>query len=188
LASPVWQGSSIRGLDDHPVVATIVYRDAEATLRGRQRVADGSRVGISARGGLEQAEFAWGDALTPGGRHMANIWQGEFPHQNLVSDGYAPDPRGRCVPQTDSVFRHDRQCLGVDDRLVFNWAYRRRAEDVLHSPKSARRIEAGSYDPCQPQIGIPRKVVKGGSHLCAPNLLAVAIVRRASCTAGSTRQ
>jgi len=59
------------------------------------------------------------------------------------------------------------------------------AEDVLHSPKSARRdSRPASYDPCQPQIGIPRKVVKGGSHLCAPNYLPSLSSGRASCTAG----
>jgi sulfatase modifying factor 1 len=41
-----------------------------------------------ARGGLDDAEFAWGDELTPGGRAMANTWQGAFPHENLATDGY----------------------------------------------------------------------------------------------------
>ena len=46
----------------------------------------------------------------------------------------------------------------------------RRAEAVLHSGQSARRRpKTTSYDPCQPDIKIPRKVLKGGSHLCAPN-------------------
>jgi formylglycine-generating enzyme required for sulfatase activity len=43
---------------------------------------------FAARGGLDGAEFAWGDEFTPGGRHLANTWQGEFPRQNLASDGY----------------------------------------------------------------------------------------------------
>ena len=42
----------------------------------------------AARGGLEDAEYAWGDELTPGGKHMANVWQGEFPLRNEVLDGY----------------------------------------------------------------------------------------------------
>ena len=44
---------------------------------------------FAARGGLDGAEFAWGDELTPGGKHMANTWQGEFPRQNICEDGYA---------------------------------------------------------------------------------------------------
>ena len=43
---------------------------------------------FAARGGLDGAEFAWGDEFTPGGKHMANTWQGEFPHQNLDEDGF----------------------------------------------------------------------------------------------------
>ena len=66
--------------------------------------------------------------------------------------------------------RHDRQRLGVDDRLVRAEAPGRRAEGLLHPREPARAAaRSESYDPCQPQIRIPRKVLKGGSHLCAPN-------------------
>lgn len=42
----------------------------------------------ASRGGLSGAEFAWGDELTPGGRHQATVWQGGFPHANTLDDGY----------------------------------------------------------------------------------------------------
>ena len=54
----------------------------------RCAVAVGSRVGTGARGGLESASYCWGDEAYPEGRQMANRWQGEFPWQNLVLDGY----------------------------------------------------------------------------------------------------
>src|SRR5262245_51906984 len=85
---PYGPGSSIRGRDDHPVVH-IAYRDAEAYARwvGRDLSTE-AEWEFAARGGLDGAEFAWGDELTPGGKHRANTWQGEFPRQNLVLDGY----------------------------------------------------------------------------------------------------
>ena len=48
---------------------------------------------FAARGGLDGAEFAWGDELTPGGKHMANTWQGEFPRENLGRRRLSPAPR-----------------------------------------------------------------------------------------------
>ena len=66
--------------------------------------------------------------------------------------------------------RHDRQCLGMDHRLVLAQARGRRAEGVLHSGKPARRARGGQLRPASARTSeIPRKVLKGGSHLCAPN-------------------
>ena len=80
---PYGPGSSIKGLDDHPVVH-VAYRDAEAYARwAGKALPTEAEWEFAARGGLEDAEFAWGDELMPGGRQMANTWQGEFPHQNL---------------------------------------------------------------------------------------------------------
>jgi sulfatase modifying factor 1 len=60
---------------------------------GWQGLAD--RSGMGERGGLDDAEFAWGDELNPRGRQIANTWQGAFSHQNLQPDGY-----GRTSPVT----------------------------------------------------------------------------------------
>ena len=125
---------------------------------------------FAARGGLDDAEYAWGDEPTPGGRHMANTWQGNFPHQNLNEDGF---------PRTSPVTAFPPNGYGVYDMIgnVWEWtsdwwsqkheADAPKACCVPQNPRGGN--EAGSLDPCQPNIVIPRKVIKGGSHLCAPN-------------------
>jgi formylglycine-generating enzyme required for sulfatase activity len=66
-----------------------------------------------------------------------------------------------------SSARHQQQ---ADMRLVPGGTFRMGSPKACCIPENPRGgIEAGSYDTCQPQIRIPRKVVKGGSHLCAPN-------------------
>ena len=125
---------------------------------------------FAARGGLDGAEFAWGDEFTPGGAHMANTWQGEFPLRNLHAGWLRADLAGNGVSaQRLRPPRHDRQCLGMDVRLVFakHEADAPKACCIPENPRGG--CEEASYDPHQPNINIPRKVIKGGSHLCAPN-------------------
>jgi formylglycine-generating enzyme required for sulfatase activity len=167
---PYGKGSSIRGLEDHPVVH-ISYRDAEAyaAWAGKQLPTE-AEWEYAARGGLDQAEYAWGDTFTPGGRHMANTWQGAFPRENLAHDGYARTSPVDAFPPND---------FGLFDMIgnVWEWTvdwystgHTGDAPKACCIPENPRGgIETASYDPCQPQIRIPRKVVKGGSHLCAPN-------------------
>ena len=74
---------------------------------------------FAARGGLEGAEFAWGDEYMPKGRPQANTWQGEFPYENTLLDGYeGTSPVGPVPGERLRRPRHDRERLGVDDRLV----------------------------------------------------------------------
>ena len=167
---PYGKGSSIRGLDDHPVVQ-IAYRDAEAyaAWAGKQLPTE-AEWEYAARGGLDQAEFAWGDRFMPGSHHMANTWQGEFPQQNLATDGYE---------RTSPVEAFPPNGFGLSDMIGNVWEWTTDWHSTSHTgdapkacciPQNPRgALEADSYDPCQPQIRIPRKVVKGGSHLCAPN-------------------
>jgi formylglycine-generating enzyme required for sulfatase activity len=110
----------------------------------------------AARGGLEGAVYAWGDEFAPGGRQMANTWQGEFPWQNLVADGYAG---------TSPVGSYRPNGYGLVDMTgnVWEWTCDEYTPD--HSTPAPRTC-------CAPAAGedlAPRKVIKGGSHLCAPS-------------------
>ena len=169
--TPMAAKSSTVGLDDHPVVH-VAYQDAfaYATWAGKELPTE-AEWEFAARGGLDGAEFAWGDEFTPGGQQMANTWQGAFPQQNLKADGFE---------RTSPVTAFPPNGYGVYDMIgnVWEWtkdwyAPKHEADAgegdccIPENPRGAPRD--GSYDPCQPQVKIPRKVIKGGSHLCAPN-------------------
>jgi formylglycine-generating enzyme required for sulfatase activity len=159
-----------RARDDHPVVH-VAYRDAEAYAAwAGKHLPTEAEWEFAARSGLDGAEFAWGDELVPGGRHMANTWQGAFPLENLATDGY---------PRTSPVTAFPPNAYGVYDMIgnVWEWTtdwfsprHTQNAPKACCIPQNPRGGgEAGSYDPRTPALRIPRKVVKGGSHLCAPN-------------------
>ena len=167
---PYGQGSSIKGLDDHPAVH-VAYCDAEAYARWAGKgLPTEAEWEFAARGGLEGAEFAWGDELTPGGAHMANTWQGQFPVENTKDDGWA---------RTSPVKSYPANGYGLYDMIGNVWEWTTDFWSTRHPEDAAKACcvpinprggpEAESFDPCQPQIRIPRKVLKGGSHLCAPN-------------------
>ena len=125
---------------------------------------------FAARGGLDGAEFVWGSELTPDGRQMANTWQGEFPWQNLRTDGFdRTAPVGAFPPNGYGLY----DMAGNVWQWTTDW-FGTRHEAAASSPCCVPDNPRGgpiesSYDPAQPQSYIPRKVVKGGSFLCAPN-------------------
>jgi sulfatase modifying factor 1 len=167
---PYGSGSSIKGLDDHPVVH-VAYRDAEAYARwvGKALPTE-AEWELAAQGGLKDAEFAWGDEFTPGGKHMANTWQGAFPLVNTKEDGWA---------RTSPIKSYPPNGYGLFDMIGNVWEWTADFWSTKHTadppkaccvPQNPRGgAEADSRDPRQPEILIPRKVLKGGSHLCAPN-------------------
>ena len=167
---PFGPRSSLSGLNEHPVVH-VAYRDAEAYARwaGKELPTE-AEFEFAARGGLNDAEFAWGDELTPGGRQMANTWQGMFPSENLGLDGYQ---------HTSPVTAFPANGYGVHDMIGNVWEWTSDWYSDRHEADAAKACcvpenprggpEAASYDPALPNIVIPRKVLKGGSHLCAPN-------------------
>jgi formylglycine-generating enzyme len=167
---PYGKGRSIRGLVDHPVVH-IAYQDAAAyaAWAGKELPTE-AEWEFAARGGLEGAEFAWGDELTPGGKYMANTWHGEFPWQNLAADGYKrTSPVGAFPPNGYGLY----DMIGNVWEWTSDWYAPKHEADpakaccIPQNPRGGR--EDQSYDPGQPEIKIPRKVLKGGSHLCAEN-------------------
>ena len=159
--------SSIADLMNHPVVH-IAYEDAEAyaSWAGKTLPSE-AEWEFAARGGLDGAEYAWGDEFAPGGQYMANTWQGEFPWRNDCEDGYE---------WTAPVASFPPNGYGLYDMIgnVWEWTsdwYQEHAKVgspccASNNPRGARRHD--SYDPRQPQVRIPRKVMKGGSYLCAP--------------------
>jgi len=167
---PYGPDSSLAGRERHPVVH-VANCDAEAyaAWAGKELPTE-AEWEFAARGGLDGASYAWGEEFIPGGRLMANTWQGEFPWQNRVEDGYEG---------TSPVGKFPENGYGLYDMIgnVWEWTtdwYRPGHEGdaakaccVPRNPRGAA-MET-SYDPRQPEIGIPRKVLKGGSHLCAPN-------------------
>ncbi|MFZ0090531.1 MAG: formylglycine-generating enzyme family protein [Solirubrobacteraceae bacterium] len=165
---PEGPGSTVGGRERHPVVH-VSYGDAAAyaAWAGKELPTE-AEWERAARGGLEEKVFAWGDEFAPKGRMMANTWQGEFPWQNLVTDGFE---------RTSPIRSFAPNGFGLHDMTGNTWEWTSDWYSAAASPAADDRpccvprnprvdSEAGSYGPGEL---IPRKVIKGGSHLCAPN-------------------
>lgn len=168
--TPLGPSSSIRGMDDHPVVH-VAYEDADAYARwsGKELPSE-AEWEFAARGGLDGADYAWGDEFEPGGKTMANTWRGDFPYRNLKPVAGQRTSRIRSYPP-NGYGLYDM--IGNVWEWTSDWYAPKHAADAQHAcclPQNPRGgTELKSYDPSQPSIRIGRKVVKGGSHLCAPN-------------------
>ena len=162
--------STLEGRGREPVVH-VAFEDAAAyaAWAGKELPTE-AEWEFAARGGLDSAEFCWGDEFTPGGRYLANTWQGTFPFQDSGADGFA----GRAP-----VGSFPANGYGLYDMAGNVWEWTADWYSSQHPvkagppccvPRNPRGgAEALSYDPEQPAVRIPRRVIKGGSYLCAPN-------------------
>jgi formylglycine-generating enzyme len=148
--------STLADRDDHPVVH-VAYEDAcvYANWAGKALPTE-AEWELAARGGLEGATYAWGEAFAPEERAMANTWQGRFPWENLKVDGYEG---------TSPVDAFPANGYGLYDMIGNVWEW----TASLFSASPAENIEKSCCVPSGPGGQIAHRVVKGGSHLCAPN-------------------
>jgi sulfatase modifying factor 1 len=168
---PAGPGSTINGRDLHPVVQ-VAYEDVKAYAQwAAKELPSEPEWEFAARGGLDGAVFAWGNEQFPDGRPMANTWQGEFPWQNLKLDGFeGTSPVGSFPPNGYGLF----DMTGNVWEWTCDWFSPRPpdgGQPVCCAPNNPRvTTPEGSYAAAgEPGAQIPRKVIKGGSHLCAPN-------------------
>jgi formylglycine-generating enzyme required for sulfatase activity len=159
---PEGPGSSLTGRMNHPVVH-ICWEDAVAyaTWAGK-RLPTEAEWEFAARGGLDRKPFVWGDELLPGGKWQANIWQGEFPYENHVDDGYAGTaPVGSFPPNGYGLF----DMAGNVWEWCADWY---RPDYYATAPEK---------NPPGPETGVPprypetrsERVRRGGSFLCSDN-------------------
>ena len=153
---PVGSNSSIANRADHPVVH-VAYEDAQAYADwAGLEIPTEAEWEIAARGGLNHATYTWGDKPEQPSQRLANYWHGEFPWR--PEPGYGrTSPVGGFAPNGYGLF----DMAGN----VWEWTSDWYADDRAGDPC----CEAGSYDSAQPQFRVPRKVIKGGSFLCADN-------------------
>lgn len=166
---PLGPDSSIEAIMDHPVVQ-ITYSDAAAYAKwAGKSLPTEAEWEFAARGGLEGARFAWGDELRPNGRLMANYWQGRFPWENLAEDW---------CKRTSPVGKFPPNGFGLYDMIgnVWEWtcdlfgdAIAGSAVRCCSASQSNRERGPVNHDSPSPRTVAPRKVLKGGSHLCAPS-------------------
>ena len=148
-SSPDGPSSHVEDRQDHPVTH-VSYDDALAYCEwAGRRLPTEAEWEYAARGGRQRARYPWGDELTPDGRYLCNIWQGEFPRVNTAEDGYVG---------TAPVGSYPANGLGLFDVAGNVWEWCSDWFDRTHPPGPL-------VDPTGPQAGAVR-VIRGGSYLC----------------------
>jgi len=157
--------TDIAGRGDHPVVH-VAHEDAQAYATwARLRLPTEAEWELAARGGLEGTTYTWGDEPESADEQRANYWHGDFPWR--AEPGYGTTaPVGSYLPNGYGL----ADMAGNVWEWTADWYVETRFSDV--APCCAPRDPRGgtpeeSLDPRQPQFRMPRKVIKGGSFLCA---------------------
>ncbi len=147
---PEGPGSSVKDRTDHPVVHAS-WTDAYAYSQwAGKRLPTEAEWEMAARGGLDQKRYPWGDELLPDGRHLCNIWQGDFPDRNTAEDGYVG---------TSPVRAFGPNGFGIYDPSGNVWQWQADWFSPTHHRTGTR------HDPRGPTTGTA-KAIRGGSYLC----------------------
>ncbi len=153
--------SDLKGREKHPVVH-VCYEDALAYCKwAKKRLPTEAEWEFAARGGLDRKRYYWGDEAEPGGKCMANIWQGTFPVENTSKDGHQG---------TAPVASFPANGYGLHDMSgnVWEWCGDWYTPDYYgKGPKRNPQGPEASFDPHEP--GVPKRVQRGGSFLCCDN-------------------
>jgi len=165
--------SNIEGKDDHPVVQ-VSYEDAQAYAKWTgKRLPTEAEWELAARGGLEQATYAWGDELMPGGKLMANIWEGRTERFPVVKPVVSPKAGG--AAGTSAVRSFPANGYGLYDMTgnAWQWVADWYRADYFPEQAKLKKIAdpqgpASSYDPDDRGVPLyaPKRVTRGGSFLC----------------------
>ncbi|MFE7843956.1 formylglycine-generating enzyme family protein [Microbacterium sp. NPDC057407] len=161
--SPEGPGSGIDGRLRHPVVQ-VAYADAAAYAEwAGKRLPTEAEFEYAARGGSGATAFAWGDEAFPDGSAQAHTWIGRFPYENLGEHGATTAPVGSFPPNG----------YGLVDTVGNVWEWTTDYYEPRHRLPGAVPVSRdGRSDllaqSAEPGSRIPRRTLKGGSHLCAP--------------------
>jgi formylglycine-generating enzyme required for sulfatase activity len=148
--NPEGPDSSTASRLDHPAVH-VSWNDAAAYAEWvGKRLPTEAEWEFAARGELEQKLYPWGDELTPDGKHLCNIWQGEFPNVNTAEDGYS------FTSPIDAYPANGFDLLTITGN-VWEWCSDWFSRDY--------HLVATRNNPLGPSTG-QAKVMKGGSYLC----------------------
>jgi sulfatase modifying factor 1 len=160
---PDGPGSSVASRPDHPVVH-VAFEDAQMYAEWvEKRLPTEAEWEYAARGGLDGKDYVWGDEMLPGGAPAANTWQGEFPWRHSSKHGPRTFPVGSFAPNAYGLY----DVAGNVWEWTSDWYV---ADRAASSPccGGGDDLRERSYDACNPEVRIPRKVLKGGSFLCSP--------------------